>query len=187
MIKIRQLFVKNEEGAALIESAITLPILILIISGIFEFSNYSLINNKLARAAGVLGDMVSRQNLTRANLIALMQTVDAVMIPYNKNQQIRVVVSQIANKGATTDPTKMTITWQQQVNGATSNFGDAGSLPKNLPNNITVLSDQAIIVTEVFFNYTPIVFQGFYSNSTLYKTSVYVPRVGSMTTLLGGG
>ena len=44
MIKIRQLFVKNEEGAALIESAITLPILILIISGIFEFCNYSLIN-----------------------------------------------------------------------------------------------------------------------------------------------
>jgi len=156
-MKIRQLFLKNEEGGALIESAITLPVLILIISGIFEFCNYSLINNKL------------------------------VMIPYNKNQQIRVVVSNISNKGATTDPAKMTITWQQQVNGATSNFGAAGSLPKNLPNNITVLSDQAIIVTEVFFNYTPIVFQGFYGATTLYKTSVYVPRVGNMTTLLGGG
>lgn len=187
MIKIRRLFVKNEEGAALIESAITLPILILIISGIFEFCNYSLINNKLVRATGVLGDMVSRQNLTRANLIALMQTVDVIMMPYNKNQQIGVVVSHISNKGATADKTKMTITWQQKVNGANSNFGAAGSFPQNLPDKIEVLRDQAIIVTEVFFNYTPIVFQGFYGTTTLYKTSVYVPRVGNMTTLLGGG
>lgn len=53
MAKRPQLFSKKEEGAALIESAITLPILILLISGIFEFVNYPLINNKLVRVVGV--------------------------------------------------------------------------------------------------------------------------------------
>lgn len=60
-------------------------------------------------------------------------------------------------------------------------------MPKNLPNNITVINDQALIVTEVFFNYKPLVFKNFYDTKTLYKISVFVPRVGSMTTLLDGG
>lgn len=178
---------KKEEGAALIETAITLPILILLISGIFEFTNYALINNKLVRAVGVLGDMVARQNLSRTNLIALMGTVDVIMTPFNKNQQIRIVVSQVRNNGMTTDPKKMLISWQQQINGAVSNIGTPGNAPVNLPNNITVINNQSIIVTEVYFNYDPIVFNGFFASKPIYKISVFVPRVGSMSALIGEG
>lgn len=187
MIKLSRLFFKKEEGAALIESAITLPILILLISGIFEFANYALINNKLVRAVGVLGDMIARQNLTRTNLIALMGTIDVIMTPFNKDQQIRVVVSQVRNNGMTTDPKKMLISWQQQLNGGVSNIGTPGNIPVNLPNSITVINNQSIIVTEVFFNYTPIVFKSFFNSKSIYKTSVFVPRAGSMNALIGEG
>lgn len=178
---------KKEEGAAIIESAVTLPILILLISGVFEFTNYALINNKLIRSVGVLGDMVARQNLTRANLIALMGTVDVIMSPFNKNQHIRLVVSQVRNNGMTSNPQKMIISWQQQINGAVSRIGTPGNLPINLPNSITVVNNQALIVTEVFFNYSPLVFKGFFSSDPIYKVSVFIPRVGSMNALLGEG
>lgn len=187
MIKLLRLFRRKEEGAALVESAITLPILILLISGIFEFTNYALINNKLVRTVGVLGDMIARQNLSRSNLISLMETVDVIMAPYNKNQQIRVIVSQVRNNGMTSDPQKMIISWQQQINGAISNVGTPGNFPINLPNNITVVNTQSIVITEVFFNYKPIVFSGFFNSDPIYKISIFAPRVGSMNALLGEG
>lgn len=182
--RMRLFFIKDK-GAALVETAITLPILVLLVAGIFEISMYALINNKLVRASGVLGDMIARQNLTRANLIALMDTVDVIFKPFDFGQLGRIVVSQVRNDGMTTDPTKMLISWQQTKNGGVSKIGIPGQLPKNLPNNITVIKNQSLIVTEVYYDYVPLVFHGFFSGKTLYKISIFVPRVGEMNPLLG--
>lgn len=178
-------FFKDDKGVAFIETALVLPFLILIISGIFEYANYALINNKLVRAAGVIGDMVARQNLNRSNLIAIMQTADKIIQPFNNTTNAQVVVSEIYNSKFSTDTSKMVISWQQQINGANSRLGTPGNVPVNLPNNITVINDQSLIVTEVFFNYTPRVFKSIFGIKLLYKVSVYTPRSMNMNTLLG--
>lgn len=50
--------------------------------------------------------MIARQNLSRSSLIALIGTVGTIMAPFNKNQQISLVVSQVRNNAMTIDPKK---------------------------------------------------------------------------------
>lgn len=180
-----QNFLKEDKGVAFVETAAVLPLLVLIITGIFEYANYALVHNKLVRAAGVIGDMVARQNLSRSSLIAIMQSANKIIQPFNSTIQPQVVVSLIYNSKFSTDTTKMVISWQQQINGGASRLGVPGTLPQNLPNNITVINDQALVVTEVFFNYVPRVFSSVFGATPLYKVSVYTPRSTNMNTLLG--
>lgn len=180
-----QTFLKEDTGVAFVETAAVLPLLVLILTGIFEYANYALVNNKLVRAAGVIGDMVARQNLSRTSLIAIMQSANKIIQPFNNTVQPQVVVSLVYNSKFSTDTAKMVIAWQQQINGGASQLGTPGSLPKNLPNNITAINDQSLIVTEVFFNYVPRVFSSMFGATPLYKVSVYTPRSTNMNTLLG--
>jgi Flp pilus assembly protein TadG len=178
-------YFKLNRGNALSEFAIVAPVAVLLFSGIYEITNYLLLNNKLVRVVGVVGDMISRQNITRATLTAYLKTAKDVLQPFDFDQNGSIVASQVQNVGLTTDSSKMQISWQQDVNGAVSKLGLPGSFPNNLPGGVTVIQDQTIIVTEVYYRYKPLVFSSFFPNQVLYRASVFVPRTGSMNTLIG--
>jgi len=178
-------YFKINRGNILSEFALIAPVAILLFSGIYEISNYILLNNKVIRAAGVVGDMISRQNITRPILTAYLNTASDVLQPFDFNTNGSIVASQVQNVGLTTDPAKMTISWQQSVNGASSKLGLPGQFPANLPGNITVIQDQTMIVTEVYYSYKPLIFANFFPPTILYRASVFAPRTGSMNTLVG--
>jgi len=178
-------YFKINRGNILSEFALIAPIAILLFSGIYEISNYILLNNKVIRAAGVVGDMISRQNITRQVLTAYLNTASDVLKPFDFNTNSSIVASQVQNVGLTTDPAKMKISWQQSVNGASSKVGLPGQFPANLPGNITVIQDQTMIVTEVYYSYKPLIFTNFFPPTILYRASVFAPRTGSMNTLIG--
>jgi Flp pilus assembly protein TadG len=178
-------YFKINRGNILSEFALIAPVAILLFSGIYEISNYILLNNKVIRAAGVVGDMISRQNITRQVLTAYLNTASDVLKPFDFNTNGSIVASQVQNVGLTTDPAKMTISWQQSVNGASSKVGLPGQFPANLPGNITVIQDQTMIVTEVYYSYKPLIFTNFFPPTILYRASVFAPRTGSMNTLIG--
>ncbi|MBL9029354.1 MAG: hypothetical protein JNK42_02650 [Caedimonas sp.] len=172
-------------GNVLTEFAIITPVVVVLFSGIYETSNYILLNNKLSRTVGVIGDMITRQNLTRQTLTAYLNTAQNVLYPFDFKANGSIVASQVQNVGMTTDPAKMMISWQQNVNGASSKLGSPGQFPTNLPGNVTVINDQTIVVTEAYYQYRPLVFVSFFPPKTLYRASVFVPRAGSMNTLIG--
>ncbi|MBP6985527.1 MAG: pilus assembly protein [Alphaproteobacteria bacterium] len=175
---------KNNSGSALVEFALVMPILILLVSGIFEISMFALINNKLVRISGTLSNVISMQNITPVKLMAIMETSDEMAKPLSFLGRGGVVVSQVFNNGKTTDPANMEISWQYATGSYVSKLGSAGSRPNALPNGLQILEDESIIITEVFYTYTPYVFTGFIPNQEIYKISIYVPRLGDMTTLL---
>jgi Flp pilus assembly protein TadG len=145
-------YFKINRGNIVSEFALIAPVAILLFSGIYEISNYILLNNKIIRAAGVVGDMISRQNITRQVLTAYLNTASDVLKPFDFNTNGSIVASQVQNVGLTTDPAKMKISWQQSVKGASSKVGLPGQFPTNLPGNITVIQDQTMIVTEVYLS-----------------------------------
>ena len=108
-------YFKINRGNILSEFALIAPVAILLFSGIYEISNYILLNNKIIRAAGVVGDMISRQNITRQVLTAYLNTASDVLKPFDFNTNGSIVASQVQNVGLTTDPAKMKISWQQSV------------------------------------------------------------------------
>lgn len=180
-------YVRSTTGAVIIEFAIIVPVVVSLFIGIFEFSNYILLKNKLVRAAGVIGDFSTRQNITRVLLTNYLKTANDVLKPFNFSQYGSIVSTQVQNVGMTTDPTKMIISWQQSYNGGTSKIGIVGTAPKNLPGGITVIKDQTIVITEIFYQYKPIIFQSLFPAQNLYRASVFVPRAGSMNILIGEG
>lgn len=177
-------FIKNNRGNTAVEFALIMPLLVLLVTGIFEICMFALINNKLVRIAGTLSNVISMQNVTSTKLLAIMNTADEMAKPLSFAAKGSVIVSQIYNNGKTTNPANMRISWQQKTGTSTSHFGLPGSRPAALPNGLTILSDESIIVTEVFYTYEPIVFKAFIPNQVLYKLAIYVPRLGDMTTLL---
>ncbi len=184
ILKLMRRLKSRECGAAMVEMAIILPFAILMLTGIFEISMYILAHNKMIRVAGGIGDTSTRENTTAANIIAIMNTSDNLFKPLNFAPNGSVVVSQISNSTLSNLAQDMRINWQYSINGAVSQLGTAGSLPVNLPNNISVISNQSMVITEVFYNYKPIVFPNIVPTKTIYITSVFTPRVGDMNTLL---
>lgn len=183
--KTLNLFFRKERGAALAETAVVMPILILLIAGMFELGMYILLNNKLVRMAGVVGDVVTRQNISRANLTALMQNAFVIAKPFEFSTYGKMVVSQVRNSANSTDTSKMLISWQQAINGGVSLIGLPGARPVKLPDDITVINNQSMVITEVFYEYSPLIFTKFFNPQSLYKVAVFVPRIDTMNTLLG--
>lgn len=179
-----QKFLKDNKGAALAEMVIMFPLFVTLLSGIFELAFYVFINNKVVRAAGVIGDMASRQNLTSAALTGLMNTANTVFQPFDFSASGKVVVSQVRNSKLSTSVGDMRISWQQSINGGASKFGSTGSAPSNLPGGIVVVENQTMIITEVYYIYNPLIFKALISQRQLYASSVYAPRSGDMNTLL---
>lgn len=177
-------FVRKDVGAIILETAIILPIALTLVGGIFELSMYILIHNKLLRVSGVICDTITRQNTTPANVVAIMDTSEELFKPFSFDPDGTVVVSQISNSKLSNDPKDMLINWQYSINGGSSKFGTPGSAPVNLPNNIEVTSNQSMVITEVTYEYKPLVYTGIISPKSLYVSSVYVPRVGSMNELI---
>ncbi|MBX3457726.1 MAG: pilus assembly protein [Candidatus Paracaedibacteraceae bacterium] len=176
----------NDDGAAIVETAFVLPILIMLVALIFEMGMYILLHSKLTRMAGVITDAITRQNLTQSALIGLMNTADNITNPFNFSLNGKMVVSQVHNKKQSTKASDMVIGWQQSKNSGVSLIGSVGTSPQNLPGDITVIQDQSIVVTEVFYQYSPLIFKNYLPIKSIYKTAVFVPRSGDMNDLLAG-
>lgn len=185
MLKVASKFFYREKGASLVETAIALPILIVLIAGIFEIGMYILLQSKLTRMAGVITDAVTRQNLSRPALVGIMDSAYNITNPFDFERYGQMVVSQVRNTALNSNPNQMVISWQQNKNGGHSRLGSPGSFPQNLPGGITVINEQTMVITEVFYEYVPLVFGRIIPARSIYKTAVFVPRSGSMNTLLG--
>lgn len=177
-------FFKKDSGAAIVETALILPILITLIAGVFEMGMYILLHSKITRMAGVITDSITRQNLTQTALIGLMDTADNITDPFDFNRNGKMVVSQVRNSKQSNKPADMLISWQQSKNGGVSLIGSPGQFPQNLPGGITVIQDQTMVITEVFYQYSPLIFKNYLPIKSLYATAVFVPRTGDMNALL---
>ncbi|MBW8309136.1 MAG: pilus assembly protein [Candidatus Paracaedibacteraceae bacterium] len=186
MLKQLKNFYHREKGAAFVETAITLPIIILMIASVFEVGMYILLQSKLTRMAGVVTDAITRQALSRTALIGIMDSAYTAAHPFDFSKYGQMVVTQIRNTSSKSDPSKMIISWQQAKNGGMSQLGAPGSVPKNLPGGVSVVNEQTMVVTEIFYQYSPLLFKGYMPVKSIYLTAVFVPRSGDMNSLLTG-
>jgi Flp pilus assembly protein TadG len=172
----------DRSGNALIETALTMPILVLIILGGVEISRYVLLHQKLDRVAASIGDLVAQaETISATDVDNLFEAAKFVLKPFSLGDNGAVVVSSI---GAT-DGDPATVRWRRSGGGtlaATSELGAVGS-DATLPQGFTVPSGDSTIVAEVFYDYTPWLFSGVTSPSRLYHRALFRPRFGALTSL----
>lgn len=179
-------FLRRRSGDVLVEFALVLPVMFLIITGIFELTMAQLAKNKITQTASVINDLVARESesITRAQLItdvnSALSAVPKMLEPFSV-APCQVIVSLVYNNGQTNNVANMRLNWQVKYQSAgTSKFGVPPNAPANMPNGLTVINDMEVVMTEIFYTYTPLVFTDFFQPIPIYEVIVNVPRFGTL-------
>lgn len=169
-------------GGAVVEFALVLPLLLAIFVGLYDYAYYILLHNKLSRASGTIAFIVSKQDIKASTLNSVLANTFVILTPFNFKKNGTVITSQIGLDSKS----NMIINWQRKSGLAISRIGVEGAAPAALPNNLKITGQERLIVTEAYYNYEPFFGFGVLSPTTLYKISIYPPRVGLMDSLLVG-
>jgi Flp pilus assembly protein TadG len=182
-----RMLLAHEGGVAYIEFALSLSILLMLFLGSIEVTRYILIMQKLEKAVETVADVVTQADantdpLTTAQMSALMGAVPDLMNPYTFGTNGLVVVTDISKTG-TSNPV---INWQYCGGGTlvtTSKLGSTIGGAATLPTGYTMIAGEEVVIAEIFYSYSPIIASSWtvMTASTIYRTSLFMPRIGALT------
>jgi len=179
------------QGVALIEFALTLPILILLFLGAVELTRFAILHQKLDKAAGAMADFVTQANsISDSDLDAFADAVAQIMGPFGYSGTVVFSSVLVTNTpiAPCTGSNAACISWQRaKLGGDASKIGSEGG-NAILPSGFDLQDGQNIIVAEVYFDYDPLLpatgaLIPALTAQKLYKVAVYKPRLGLLTQL----
>ena len=165
-----------QRGAAVVEFAIVLPVLVLLFAGCYVLGDMIACQRKVTQAAHQLTDIVSRSTaLGQADLAGMLAASAQVLAPYS-GAKAAITVSEVQITGGG----KASVLWSQSLNGTALDTGSAVSLPPGIVANCGVL-----ILGQVAYAYTPAI--GFAPGQGVSLSDVLAmsPRYGSQIPLDG--
>jgi len=179
---------RSERGVAAVEFALVSPILFLLLLGGVEVGRYILVHQKAEKMAYSVSDVVSQlEAVTSGDVDVMFGAVTELMNPYdNFTTYGTLYLSSVHKDPADAD---QTIRWQCQGGGslvANSRVGDVNSGgAATLPGNLALEDDDNVIVSEVVYTYQPILTWYKIQNITIYKSAMFRPRLGALTSAPG--
>jgi hypothetical protein len=170
-------------GIAAVEFALTLPIWISMLMGVGDGSYYLLVNEKCDRIAYSVTDIVSQYStITKANLNDILLATSQLMQPFTFGANGIVIVSSVFQP-STGSPI---VEWQYSGGGTLSSQASKIGLTNGnaiLPNGLTLNANDNVIISEVYYNFTPLfVSEKIFNSTTLYRVAVYKPRLSPLVT-----
>lgn len=193
---VREL-IKDTQGVSVIEFALMLPMLVMAGAGGLELTNYVLANQKVERIASVSADNVARNTLapSEQSFVDTFAGVDDLAAPFDFNANGRIIMTGVIGipENGVVVPK---VVWQRcsgQLTGITSGVGKEAANPAlwadgdnaTLPNNVTLLQNQLVVVSEVSYRYEPLVslaqLPGEPEERIVQQTSIFVTRGQAFT------
>ena len=188
LLKFLGRYRKNEYGVAAVEFALVSPILFLLLLGGVEVGRYILVHQKVEKMAYSVSDIVSQMEaVTSGDVDVVFGAATELMNPYDEYETRGTLFLSSVHKDP--DDADQLIRWQCQGGGsmvAESAVGDPISGgAATLPGNLDLDDDDNVIVAEAFYTYRPVL--GWYSiqNITIYKSAMFRPRLGALTSAPG--
>ena len=179
-------FKKSQDGVAYLEFALTIPFLLALFMGAIDVTRYIIIVQKLDKATATMSDVVAQSStMSVAQLDQLSEAVKQVVLPYSFHANGYVIISSVTKTG-TNAPV---INWQYSGGGTwthASRVGSSGSAASWLPFVApydTMVDKENVIVTEVYYNYVPLLANSVIPSITISKFSAFKPRLGTLGTL----
>lgn len=179
----------DEHGIAAVEFALCLTVLLVLFLGSVELTRYILITQKLEKTVSMITDVTTQTDPNQAPLSAstmqqILQSTKDMMNPYPFGALGFVIVTDITQAG-TNNPI---INWQY-CNGAgtlaaTSKIGTTRLGPATLPTGFAMTAGEEVVIGEIFYKFTPITTQNYVPTTTLYRTSIFMPRLGALTSFV---
>jgi len=182
----------DAQGVSIIEFALMLPLLILIGATGLEMINYVLANQKIERIASITADNIARNTLrpSERSFVDSFAAVNDIGKPFDVLADGRVIITGVVGVQEAGRVVGKVV-WQRCSGGLPGRRSRVGSQPADpgrwaegptatLPNNIPLLQNQMVVVSEVSYRYTPLVslaqLQGFTGSDIINQTSVFVAR-----------
>lgn len=186
----RPSFLKHQHGAAALEFAIVLPVLLLLFAAVVEIARYIQAREKLESATASILDMINQnENIEAVGITALINTIPDLMEPFpaGAGRYSVIVTSVVKGSEYKCNPYAL---WQYPPSGSSRVSSGEGSLI-NLPVLSLMPNEQAVIV-EMYYHYTPLLsfdiplwggnsYEASIMPTTLYRMMVAKPRYGSFT------
>lgn len=188
-------FRRDRRGVAALEFALILPILVLLALGCFEVPRYVMLWQRMERTASGVSDLVAQADepLTQDQMTDIFSSAKLLMQPYDVIANGSIVVTSINNPtGGVTN-----VSWRVAC-GTGDNNGKMGAVSAqppaaqtappsaNFPTSLLpIAKDNEVLVTEVYFTFTPVFRNFIYSGSTLYANAFTRPRNHNLTTWPG--
>lgn len=172
-----------ERGLAALEFALTLPIWLTIILGVCDGTYYLLVNEKVDRIAYTISDIVTQYQdpMTKAILNDTTSAAGQLMSPYIFAANGIVIVSSVYKQTGQNPVVK----WQYLGGGSmvqSSKVGTTGGTA-TLPNGLTMNDGDCVIVTEVYYKFSPMfVSDSLFPSANIYQVAMYKPRLGPLLT-----
>jgi hypothetical protein len=171
-----------KRGVAAVEFALTMPIWITLLLGICDGAYCMLVNERTDRIAYTVTDVVTQyQIVSLADLTDITKAAGQIMQPLAFANEGIVIISSVY-KPAGQSPV---IKWQYKGGGTLNKpslVGSVGGAP-TLPNGLTLNDNDNVIISEVFYNFTPLFLATeLFSANLIYRTAVYKPRLSPLIT-----
>lgn len=180
MKKITKNFLKNQQGAALLEFFIVFPFLFMLLFAGLEIARYILIIQKVDNAAYAVTDAVAQMNppkvvpipneATAARVTDAMNLLNETMWPYDDTSRQAVVVSSVHREAS-----GRRLRWQRSIPGSLGinsvvtnapptntlhrGSGGCGAAPFSVEYSAAasgMLNGENMIVGEVYYRYIPL-------------------------------
>jgi hypothetical protein len=168
-------------GVALIEFAIAMPVLMVLIVGGMELTNYVVVQMQINRIAAMAADNASRLRtpMSESYMNQLFTGVDKAGANIQFKQHGRVIVSSVQNNNAGNG---QWIRWQRCFGtlAVNSKYGveDKGKTDTSLPtmNGLTAQAGSALIYAEVSYDYQPIIPNSYFSPGRITHETAFIVR-----------
>jgi len=172
----------GERGVAAIETAIVVPILVILLIGVTEVGSKILTGHQLNTTASRVGDLVTQQSkLTNAALNDIFAAVEHIAgEAYGENGVV--IISAVTGKNGAPQ-----VAWQRRGAGTLqepSHVGATGATAQ-LPGNFTVADGETVIVVEVIVTNGGVIADMTAPHSVIAKTSLHRGRVNDLGTISG--
>jgi Flp pilus assembly protein TadG len=150
----------DTRGMAAVEFAMVVPIMLMMFIGAVELSQAITVDRRVTQVASSTADLVARseKQISQTEIGDIMKVGGFIVEPYNQSPL------QIVLRNVTSSPTNATIA-KQSWSCTYSGTGQAqtcacSNTNYTLPPNLVTTND-SVVVAEVSYNYTPLVFDYF--------------------------
>lgn len=175
----------NRRGALLVETAMTMPVLIAMVLGGVEVTRFVLLRQSLDRAATSVGDLVSQApKVTEADITNVFDAVQHVISPFEMNEKGLVIITCVGRTGVNAPH----VNWQRTGAGtmsATSQVGAEGG-DATIPAGFQLSDGETAIVAEVYYQYEPLIFPKVFFSEEFYHRAYFRPRLAPLDTIEAG-
>jgi len=158
----------------MLEFAFAMPVLVGLVMGGVEFARFALVNQKMERVTTFVGDLVARaEALDEADFVDYFAAAQQLGVPFDLISEGNIIVTSVTGEASGPE-----VLWQQVGNGSvtqSSQVGAPGETP-TLPAGFNVDEGEGLVITEVYFDFEPMMLPVLIPARRLYYQAIYRPR-----------